>query len=127
MLSLARALDFKNFVSPLLCLLCLCPQKCRTKRYITFYAQKHIAPLTMCYNPPLVHNKPLGAPAFVKLSVVIRFNSNSNSGVGVETCAVGAGVDNQVYVLVLGVGIQTHGVAVENPRVGVGIGLRSWS
>ena len=99
------------------------PQYIGLTLYITFYVQKHIAPLTMCYNPPLVHNKPLGVPAFVKLSVVIGFNSNSNSGVGVETCAVGSGVDNQGYALVLGVGIQTHGVAVENPRVGVGIGV----
>ena len=36
-------------------------------KYITFYFQKHIAPLTMCYNPLLVCNKLLGAPAFVKL------------------------------------------------------------
>ena len=34
-------------------------------QYITFYVQKHIA--TMCFNPPLVHIKPLGSPAFVKL------------------------------------------------------------
>ena len=36
-------------------------------RYITFHDQKYIAPLAMCYNPPLVRDKPLGAPAFVKL------------------------------------------------------------
>ena len=36
-------------------------------KYITFYVQKHIAPLAMCYNPPRVRDKPLGAPAFVKL------------------------------------------------------------
>ena len=29
--------------------------------------KKHVAPLTMCYNPPLVRGKPLGAPTFVKL------------------------------------------------------------
>ena len=34
---------------------------------ITFYVQKHIAPLAMCYNPPLVHDMPLGMSAFVKL------------------------------------------------------------
>ena len=34
---------------------------------ITFYVQKHIPPLVMCYNPPLVRDKPLGAPAFVNL------------------------------------------------------------
>ena len=36
-------------------------------KYIMFYVQKPIAPLTMCYNLLLVRNKPLGAPAFVKL------------------------------------------------------------
>ena len=34
---------------------------------ITFYVQKHVAPLAMCYKPMLVHDKLLGAPAFVKL------------------------------------------------------------
>ena len=37
-------------------------------KYIMFYIQKHIAPLAMCYNPPLVRDKPLGAPTLVKLS-----------------------------------------------------------
>ena len=37
--------------------------------YIMFYVQKHIriAPLAICSNPPLVHDKPLGANAFVRL------------------------------------------------------------
>ena len=39
-------------------------------KYIAFYVQKHIAPLAMCYNPRLVHDKPLGAPAFAKLIFV---------------------------------------------------------
>ena len=34
---------------------------------IVFYVQKHIAHKTICYNFPLAYNKPLGAPAFVKL------------------------------------------------------------
>ena len=34
---------------------------------IKFYVQKPKVPLAMCYNPSLVHDKPLGAPAFVKL------------------------------------------------------------
>ena len=34
---------------------------------IVFYVQKHIAHRIVCYNFPLVHNKPLGAPVFVKL------------------------------------------------------------
>ena len=36
-------------------------------KYFTSYVQKHIAPLAMCYHPPLVRDKPLGAPASVKL------------------------------------------------------------
>ena len=36
-------------------------------KYITFYVQKHIAPLAMCYNLPLVRDKPLAAPIFVRL------------------------------------------------------------
>ena len=34
-------------------------------KYITFYVQKHIAPLAICCNLPLVRDKPLGASAFV--------------------------------------------------------------
>ena len=33
---------------------------------IMFYLQNHIAALAMCYNPALVRDKPLGAPASVK-------------------------------------------------------------
>ena len=40
-------------------------------KYNTLYVEKHIASLTMCYNPPLVHHKLLGAPAFVKLAYFI--------------------------------------------------------
>ena len=36
-------------------------------KHITFYVQKHIASLAMCYNPPLVRDKSIGAPVFVKL------------------------------------------------------------
>ena len=34
-------------------------------KYITFCAKKYTASLAICYNLPLVRNKPLGAPAFV--------------------------------------------------------------
>ena len=37
-------------------------------KHITFYVQKHIAALVMCYNAVLVRDKPIGAPAFVKKS-----------------------------------------------------------
>ena len=36
-------------------------------KHITLYVPNHIAPLVMCYYPPLVRYKPLGAPASVKL------------------------------------------------------------
>ena len=36
-------------------------------KLITFYVQKHIAFLAMCHKPPLVRDKPLDAPASVKL------------------------------------------------------------
>ena len=36
-------------------------------RYITFYVQIHMAPLAVCSGPHLDRNKPLGAPAFVRL------------------------------------------------------------
>ena len=36
-------------------------------KLITFYVQKHIVALGMCHKPPLVRDKPLGAPASVKL------------------------------------------------------------
>ena len=42
-------------------------------KHITLYVQKHIAALGMCYNPALVRDKPLGAPASVK-SVCSRSN-----------------------------------------------------
>ena len=31
-----------------------------------FYVQKHTAPMAVYYHPPLVGDKPLRAPAFVK-------------------------------------------------------------
>ena len=34
---------------------------------ITFYVQNHIAPRAVCYNFPLIRDKPLVVPAFVKL------------------------------------------------------------
>ena len=47
--------------------------------YITFYVQNHIAVLAMCYNPSLVRDKPLGAPAFMKLvSYVLPHILNKN-------------------------------------------------
>ena len=36
-------------------------------KYVSSYVKKHIVHLAMCYNPPIVRDKPLGAPAFVKL------------------------------------------------------------
>ena len=36
-------------------------------KHISFYVQKHIVALAMCYNPALVRDKPLGAPESVKL------------------------------------------------------------
>ena len=41
------------------------------KKYFVL-CSKHIAHLTVCYNFPLVRDKPLGAPAFVKLLLVNR-------------------------------------------------------
>ena len=35
--------------------------------HIAFNVKKYIAALVMCYNPALVHDKPLGAPAYVEL------------------------------------------------------------
>ena len=34
---------------------------------VAFYIQKHIALLAVCYNFPLVRDKPLGVSAFVRL------------------------------------------------------------
>ena len=36
-------------------------------KYITFYVQKYITFLALCYNPPLVCDKPVGKPSSVKL------------------------------------------------------------
>ena len=36
-------------------------------KHITFYVQKHIAALVLCYNPGLDREEPSGAPASVKL------------------------------------------------------------
>ena len=35
--------------------------------YITFYVQKHVAPLAVCSGLKMVRDKPLEAPAFVRL------------------------------------------------------------
>ena len=48
-------------------------------KYITFYVQKHIAPLAVCYNLPLVCDKPLEVPAFVKLVYIGYRGINSNN------------------------------------------------
>ena len=44
-------------------------------KHITFYVQKYIAALAMCYNPGLVRDKPLGAPASVKLIYYVLQNT----------------------------------------------------
>ena len=36
--------------------------------YIMFYVQKDMAPLAVCSGTPLVHDKPLGAPALVRFA-----------------------------------------------------------
>ena len=41
-------------------------------RYIAFYVQKHITHLEIFYNRPLVRDKPLRAPAFLRLIYSIR-------------------------------------------------------
>ena len=35
-------------------------------KHISFYVQKHVVSMGMCYNPALVREKPLGVPASVK-------------------------------------------------------------
>ena len=40
------------------------------------FKNRSTAPLCMCYNPPLVRNKPLGAPTFVKLVYCTRHFRN---------------------------------------------------
>ena len=37
------------------------------KNIILLYVKKHMAPRALCYNFPLVRDKPLGAPAFARL------------------------------------------------------------
>ena len=44
-------------------------------KHITYYVQKHIAALVMCYNPALVRDKPLGAPTSVKLVYWLGYTS----------------------------------------------------
>ena len=44
-------------------------------RNMKFYVHKHIAHLVMCYNPSLVRDKPLGAPAYVKLVYCLEGNA----------------------------------------------------
>ena len=48
-------------------------------KQITFYVQKHIATLALCYNSVLVPGKPLGAPASVKLLYSARFPERNSS------------------------------------------------
>ena len=53
-------------------------------KLITFYVQKLIAALAMCHNLLLVRDKPLGAPASVKLvywTLGNTFNWNSNENI----------------------------------------------
>ena len=45
-------------------------------KYIMFCLQKHIAALAMCYDSPLVHDKPLGVPTFVKLIYCFEICAN---------------------------------------------------
>ena len=48
-------------------------------KHITSHVQKHIAPLAMCYNPPLVRDEPLGTPFLWNSSIVLTELENSNS------------------------------------------------
>ena len=43
--------------------------------YITFYVQIHVAHIAACPEPPLVHDGPLEAPAFVKLVVNVLLST----------------------------------------------------
>ena len=36
--------------------------------YVTFYVKKHVTPLMVCSGPPLIQDKPIGAPTFVRLA-----------------------------------------------------------
>ena len=47
---------------------------------IAFYVQKHIVQRTVCYNLPLVRDKPLGAPLYVKLVCKPHSLSQHNPG-----------------------------------------------
>ena len=40
-------------------------------KHIMFYVKKHIAVLAMCYNPALIRDKPLEAPASVNRSIPV--------------------------------------------------------
>ena len=44
--------------------------------FLLFYVQKHIIAMAMCYNPALVLDKPLGAPASVKLVYSLWYDSS---------------------------------------------------
>ena len=56
-------------------------------KYITFYVQKHVAPLPFCYNLLLVRNNPLGAHAFVRLVCWINWcHLNVESGYRMQIC-----------------------------------------
>ena len=43
---------------------------------IAYYVHKRIVPLAVCYNSPLVRDKPPGAPAFVRLVYSLSFHVN---------------------------------------------------
>ena len=39
------------------------------------YVKKHMVPRAICYNPPLVRNKPLGAPAYCETPLLLTVDS----------------------------------------------------
>ena len=46
------------------------------KHIIKFYVQKRVVAMGMCYNPALVRDKPLGAPASVKRVYYVFMQDN---------------------------------------------------
>ena len=69
-------------------------------KHFTFYVKKYIATLAMCYNSSLVRNKPLGAPAFVKLVCYLPLGLCMET---VKQCKARKGHCSQVITQ------QTHG------------------
>ena len=53
--------------------------------YITFYVQKHIAPVMLCSGPSQVCDKPLGGPAFVRLTYYVKLDDRHCSSWWVGT------------------------------------------